>query len=89
MVEAVRFIVFPWEGRLVVERAAKHGGPVTFEDEGSFVTAWTEGRLHPQDLKGAVASALDRLVAPTRKYFADHPEVAPGRVPGGSPAQTI
>ena len=77
VVEAVRFIVFPWEGRLVVERAAKHGGPVTYENEGSFTAAWREGSLHPQDVKRAVAAALDRLVAPARHYFADHPEEGP------------
>lgn len=89
VVEVVRFIVFPWEGRFVVERAAKHGGPVAFEDERSFVTAWTDGRLHPQDVKGAVATALDRLIAPARSYFVDHPEVAPAALLGGNPAQTI
>jgi tyrosyl-tRNA synthetase len=77
VVEAVRYIVFPWEGRFVVERAAKHGGPVSFEDDGAFVTAWKEGTLHPQDVKAALASALVRLTAPATEYFAAHPEVSP------------
>jgi tyrosyl-tRNA synthetase len=89
VVEAVRWIVFPWEGRFVVERAAKHGGPVAFEDEASFLASWTAGQLHPQDVKGAVASALDRLVAPARRYFADHPEHAPDSFRGAGPASTI
>ena len=76
VVEAVRYIVLPWEGKLSVERAAKHGGPIEFSDEGSFLRAWTEGALHPQDLKAAVAVALDRLAAPARRYFADHPELS-------------
>jgi tyrosyl-tRNA synthetase len=77
VVEAVRYIVFPWEGTFVVERAAKHGGPVTFENETAFTTAWSAGELHPQDVKGAVAAALNRLLAPARAYFATHPEVGP------------
>jgi tyrosyl-tRNA synthetase len=77
VVEIARFIAFPWEGYLTVERAAKHGGPVEFADEAAFLSAWSEGRLHPQDLKGAVVASLDRLVAPARRYFADHPELAP------------
>jgi tyrosyl-tRNA synthetase len=77
IVEAVRFIAFPWEGRFSVERAAKHGGPVTFDSEAAFTAAWREGTLHPQDVKGAVAAALDRLLAPTRTYFAEHPELGP------------
>ncbi len=89
VVEAVRFIVFPWEGHFVVERAPQHGGPVTFEDERSFLTAWTGGQLHPQDVKGALSAALDRLLAPARKYFAEHPEVAPDAFRSAGPAQTI
>ena len=77
IVEAVRYIVLPWEGKLVVERAAKHGGPVEFADEASFVRAWREGALHPQDLKTAVAASLDRLVEPARRYFASHPALSP------------
>ncbi len=77
IVEIVRYIVFPWEGRLEVVRAPKHGGPVAFETEPSFLEAWTTGGLHPQDLKSAVVEALDRRLAPTRAYFAAHPAVAP------------
>ncbi len=77
IVEAVRYIVFPWDGRFSVERSARHGGPVDFGSEEEFLAAWKEGRLHPQDLKAAVAAALERRVAPARRYFAEHPELAP------------
>ena len=75
--EIVKLLVLPWEGRLAVERAAKHGGPVEFSTAAEFDRAWTEGQLHPLDLKAAVAAALDRLLAPARRYFADHPELSP------------
>jgi tyrosyl-tRNA synthetase len=77
VVEAVRFVVFPWEGRLAVDRAPKHGGPVEFHAEAEFAKAWTAGALHPQDLKNAVAAAFDRLVAPARRYLVAHPEFNP------------
>jgi len=77
IVEVVRYIVFPWEGRLRVERTPAHGGPIEFAEPAAFTTAWTEGHLHPQDLKAAVAAAIDRLLEPARRYFAAHPEVAP------------
>jgi tyrosyl-tRNA synthetase len=77
VVEIVRCIAFPWEGRFAVERAAKHGGPVTFDREEAFTAAWRAGSLHPQDAKHAVVDLLDRLLGPTRKYFADHPEAGP------------
>ncbi len=77
VVEVVRFIALPWEGRLAVDRAPRHGGPVEFADEAGFLSAWSEGSLHPQDLKDAAVASLDRLVAPARRYFADHPELSP------------
>ncbi len=84
--EIARYIVFPWEGRLVVERAPRHGGPIAFDELARFEQAWGAGELHPQDLKGAVAAALDRLMAPARRYFAAHPERSPEsfRAPGGA-----
>ena len=89
VVEIVRFIVFPWDGKLSVERTAGHGGPIEFSEPAAFERAWTEGALHPQDLKGAVAVALDRLIDPARRQFAAHPETGPAafaaasRTPGG------
>ncbi|HYA69787.1 MAG TPA: tyrosine--tRNA ligase [Thermoplasmata archaeon] len=77
VVEIARFIVFPWEGRLRVDRPAKYGGPVEFASEPEFVTSWANGQLHPQDLKAAIADVLDRLLEPARRYFAAHPELSP------------
>ncbi|HTP54427.1 MAG TPA: tyrosine--tRNA ligase [Thermoplasmata archaeon] len=77
VVEVVEYIVFPWEGRLAIDRAAKHGGPLAFETVEQFRSAWTDGAIHPQDLKTAAAAALDRLVAPARRYFAGHPALSP------------
>jgi len=93
IVEVVRYIVFPWEGRLAIERAEKHGGPLSFESVETFLTAWTDGRVHPQDLKAAVASALDRLVEPARRRLRGSAEAArpagrpdPERPAGSAPA---
>jgi tyrosyl-tRNA synthetase len=66
IVEIVRYIVFPWEGRLAIDRAEKHGGPLAFATVDEFLAAWAAGSLHPSDLKSAVAHALDRLIAPVR-----------------------
>jgi tyrosyl-tRNA synthetase len=76
VVEIARYIVFPWEGKLTVDRAEKHGGPVEYADSAAFERAWTEGGLHPQDLKGAVTTALNRLLEPASRYFASHPELS-------------
>ena len=88
VVEIVRYILFPWEGRLTVPRAPKHGGPVEFASAAEFASAWTGGTLHPQDLKGAVAAALDRILEPARRHFREHPELSPEtfRRPAAAPS---
>jgi len=86
IVEVVRFIVLPWEGRLAVERPAKYGGPLEFTNEKEFLASYASGQLHPQDLKAAVVAALDRLVAPARQYFTAHPELSPASF--AAPAST-
>ncbi len=77
VVELVRYVLFPWEGRLDVERAPKHGGPLAFASEAEFLEAWTSGRLHPADLKTAVARGLERVLAPSSRFFEAHPEARP------------
>ena len=85
VVEVVRFIALPWEGRLKVDRPAKYGGPLEFSSEPEFLASWTAGQLHPQDLKAAVVEALDRLIAPARRYFAAHPELSPASFAAPAP----
>ncbi len=75
--EIVRYILFPWDGVFEVDRTPEHGGAIAFASEAEFASAWTEGRLHPKDLKAAVATAVDRLIDPARRYFADHPDQGP------------
>jgi tyrosyl-tRNA synthetase len=77
IVEIVRYIVFPWEGRFDVPRPAKFGGPLAFETTEAFLEAWRAGGLHPQDLKAAVVEVIDRRIAPAREFFSRHPETSP------------
>lgn len=66
VVEIVRYVLFPWEGRFAIDRAARHGGPVAFSEVAPFLADYAAGRIHPSDLKAAVVGALDRLVTPAR-----------------------
>ncbi len=77
VVEIVRYVVFPWEHRLRIPRPEKFGGPLEFDEYPAFEAAWARAGIHPQDLKAAVAEALDRLVAPVRSYLGAHPEFDP------------
>jgi len=77
VVELARYVLFPWEGKLEIERAAKHGGPVSYPSEPEFTAAWVAGAIHPQDLKTAVSAGLLRVLEPANRYFSAHPEARP------------
>ncbi len=67
VVEIVRYIVFPWEGRFEVDRAPRHGGPLSFGTPEEFLATWSAGKVHPSDVKSAVVSALERIAGPVRR----------------------
>lgn len=54
---------------LEVERPERYGGPVVFESYADLERAYTEGKLHPLDLKKATAKALADFLRPVREYF--------------------
>ncbi|MEM4634147.1 MAG: tyrosine--tRNA ligase [Candidatus Anstonellaceae archaeon] len=60
---------------LRVERPAKFGGDVEYSSYSQLKQDYLAGKLHPADLKGAVASALSKILEPCRKYFESRPEL--------------
>jgi tyrosyl-tRNA synthetase len=75
VMEIVDHILFRgMEREFTIERPAKFGGEVTYWQYGELKKDFAENKLHPQDLKNKVASELDSLIAPCRKYFEEHPE---------------
>jgi tyrosyl-tRNA synthetase len=74
IVEYVEHVIFPAKGRLEIRRAAKYGGTVETASVAECKKLYAEGKLHPADLKSAVAEALIELLARVRKYFEEHPE---------------
>ncbi len=62
------------EKPLKVERPAKFGGDAEFATIEELKKNYAEGKLHPMDLKNAVADELTKVLKPSRDYFARHPE---------------
>jgi len=60
---------------LKITRPAKFGGDVEFATYSELAFAYTEGKLHPMDLKNATASALAKILEPSRKYFVKNKEL--------------
>lgn len=62
------------EKEFTIERPAKFGGDTTYWRYEDLKKDFIEKKLHPQDLKNAVAQGLNTLIAPCRHYFEAHPE---------------
>ncbi|MBS3061781.1 MAG: tyrosine--tRNA ligase [Candidatus Diapherotrites archaeon] len=54
---------------LIIKRPEKFGGDASYSTYAELEKAFVSGALHPMDLKTAVASEIDQLVAPIRKDF--------------------
>ncbi|MDO8554248.1 MAG: tyrosine--tRNA ligase [Candidatus Micrarchaeota archaeon] len=73
MVEYAEYLVLR-DRPLKIERPAKFGGDIVFETAEELKSVYAEGKLHPMDLKNAVARELVNMLKPSRDYFAKHKE---------------
>jgi len=74
VLELARLIVFPKLGSLKIERPEKYGGSLTLNEYSELERVYAKGKLHPLDLKNAVAEALSEILKPVRDYFERHPQ---------------
>uniref|UniRef100_A0A7C3IM73 tyrosine--tRNA ligase n=1 Tax=Candidatus Methanomethylicus mesodigestus TaxID=1867258 RepID=A0A7C3IM73_9CREN len=61
---------------LHISRPAKYGGDIEFATADELMGTYSEGKIHPLDLKNAVSEALAERLAPVREYFAKFPEAS-------------
>jgi len=73
VIEYAEYLVFR-EKPLKVERPEKFGGDVEFENPEELKKVYSEGKLHPLDLKNAVARELIGMLKSSREYFAKNKE---------------
>lgn len=57
-----------------IERDEKFGGPTHYSNIAEMQQDFKEKKLHPKDLKTAVANGIVRLLAPIRKAFEENEE---------------
>lgn len=76
ILEIARQILFRDNEALQVERPERFGGNVMFEDYGSLERAFAEKRLHPSDLKNAVADRLVPIITEISKKVPRDGEIA-------------
>jgi tyrosyl-tRNA synthetase len=74
VLELCRYVILPSLGKLVVRRNEKYGGDIEFDSFKELEAYYKEGKLHPADLKSAVAENLDVLIKPIRDKFINEKE---------------
>ncbi|ESR33485.1 hypothetical protein CICLE_v10005105mg [Citrus x clementina] len=67
--EYIKYIIFPWDKKFVVERSEANGGNKTFESYEELVADYEEGNLHPGDLKPSLSKAINKILQPVRNHF--------------------
>lgn len=72
ILDLTKHIVFREVKILEVERPRMYGGPAEFHSYEELEKAFREGKLHPLDLKNAVAEELIKILEPVRKYFEEN-----------------
>jgi len=75
VMEIARYVIFPWQGTITIERPNKYGGPITFAEVKELEQQYRIGKVHPLDLKNSVAEGLIKILEPVRDEFRQHPQL--------------
>jgi len=74
VLEICKYIIFRERQSLTIDRPARFGGRLEFQSFKELAETYASGKLHPQDLKNAVAEELSQLLEPVRRYFENNKE---------------
>jgi tyrosyl-tRNA synthetase len=69
IIQIVNFFILPNDGKFTIEREAKFGGDITIESPEQMIHLYSEKKIHPLDLKNAVAKNLIKRFKNAREYF--------------------
>jgi tyrosyl-tRNA synthetase len=72
VIDICKHIVFREKTVFTIERPSKFGGNIEFHSFTELEAAYSQGKLHPQDLKNGVAAELAEILEPVRRYFANN-----------------
>jgi len=67
----VKNLIFSIKENLKVKRDKKFGGNISYNSYKNLEKDFADGKLHPMDLKNAVAESLIEILAPARKHFSN------------------
>jgi tyrosyl-tRNA synthetase len=68
VLDIARFILMR-DSDFTITRSQKYGGDLNFTTPGELTAAYSEGKIHPLDLKNSVSNDLAVRLKPVREYF--------------------
>ncbi len=74
IIDICKHIIFREKASFTIQRPSKFGGNIDFHSFQELETYYSEGKLHPMDLKNGVAAELSNILEPVRRYFANNKE---------------
>jgi len=69
ILEITKLLLFPKFEKLKIKRDKKFGGDKTYSSYENLEKDFSSNKLHPADLKNAVANSLEKLISPIRKAW--------------------
>lgn len=85
ILEYLEYLVFPvWRERgrsFTIDRPEQYGGPLSYDSYDTLQEDFLAEELHPQDLKGATATAIADLLAPVRERILAETEILAAAYP--------
>ena len=69
MMEYSKYLIFEKFNTIEIKRAEKFGGDLVIENYQELEKLYREGKIHPMDLKNAVAFYINEMIEPVRKSF--------------------
>ena len=75
VLQLAQFVIFADSDSLAISRDARFGGDVKFDSYAQLEFDFLNNKLHPMDLKRAVADHLVKKFERVRTYFGDNPDL--------------
>jgi len=69
VMEFSKYIIFRKFDAIKIDRPEKFGGTIEIENYEKLEKLFREGKIHPLDLKNAVAEHLENIIKPIREHF--------------------
>jgi tyrosyl-tRNA synthetase len=69
VLEYCKYIIFERYDEVLIQRPEKFGGNIAFQSYVDLEDAYSQNKIHPMDLKNAVARYINELLQPIREHF--------------------